>query len=199
MKGCLKFILALITFCLAMVVAAGIYGLFWVDRHVYVDQAIPIQVPHLDAGREAKLVKLFPLRNLFAAESKTNTARVRLNEEESNWVANYILSRRGSTAKILLKLGDDRITAKYSQRISDRKYLNVMLDAGLAVKKENTRVNLERLQIGDRLVPATFLGQFNYLVELYIEKGFRISGDGIVKIGDLRIGDDKLEATLVKP
>lgn len=113
-------------------------------------------------------------------------------------MANYVLSRRGTPAKIAIQLGDDRVSAKYCQRISDRKYLNIMFDTGLVVEKENTRVSLERLQIGDRLVPTTMLGQLNYLVELYIDKGFRISGDGFVKISDLRITDNSLEATLVK-
>jgi len=199
MKGCLQFILAIILAGLLLIVGAGIYGLFWANRHLYLDQPLEIRVPQLDPGQKARLVKLFPLRHFFVENSKSQTAKIELNPEEANWVANYVLTRRQTPARVALKLGENRVTAKYSQKISAQKCLNVMLDTGLEVENENARINIERLQVGDFLVPTTLLGQINYLVELYLERGFRISGNGVVKISKLQLRDTQLEIILAKP
>jgi len=199
MKGCLQFIFGLILFCLLITVGAGIYGLFWANRHLYLDQPLAIQVSELDPGQKARLVKLFPLRQFFSENSSNQTAEIKLSPEEANWLANYILTRKQTPAQVWLKPGENRVTAKYSQKISSQKYLNIMLDAVLEMQNNNARVSLERLQVGDCLVPTTLLGQLNYLAELYLERGFRISGNGVINISRLELRDTRIRIVIHKP
>jgi len=197
MKGCLKSILVVILFLLLVAVVGGIYALFWANSHLYVDQPMELQTPELDPGQRARLLKLFPARNLFTASGSPKTVELKLNQQETNWAANYMLSRNATPAKVSLKLGEDRLSLKYSRK-SGLKYLNVMMDAGLAVEKENVRVNVERIQVGDYLVPTSFLGELNYLAELYLESGIRLSGDGTVMLDELKINDNSLLLSLRK-
>jgi len=198
MRGCLKFILAMVLACLLMVVGAGIYGLFWVNRHLYTDQPIAISAPEIDAVAKAKLLKLFPLRNFFSAQSRKSSVEISLSQSETDWAANHFLAEKRPEARIKLALGENRLSVKYTQKITEKKHFNLMLDSGLAAEKGNIRVNLERLQIGDFLVPITALGQFNYLVEVYLSRGFRISGDGTVKISDLKLNDNQIMLVFTK-
>lgn len=198
MKGCLKFILAMVMVCLLAVAGAGIYGLFWVNRHLYSDQPIPISAPAINSDQKARLLRFFPLRNFFSAQSRKSSVEISLNQLESDWAASHFLAEKKPGASVKLALGEDRLGLKYSQKISETKYLNLMLDTGLVAEKGNIRVNLERLQVGDFLVPVTLLGQFNYLVELYLSRGFRVSENGIVKISDLKLDDDRVKIVFFK-
>jgi hypothetical protein len=198
MRGCLKFVLAMVMVCLLAITGAGIYGLFWVNRHLYTEQPIAIVTPEIDALQKAKLIKLFPLKSFFSAQSKKSSVEVSLSQAEADWVANHYLSEKKPEAKIKLAMGENRLSVKYCQKITEKKFFNLMLDTGLVAEKGNFRVNLERLQVGDYLVPVTFLGQFNYLVELYLSRGFGISGDGTVRISDLNLKDNLIKLVFVK-
>jgi hypothetical protein len=198
MRGCLKFILAIIMVCLLAVVGAGIYGLFWANQHLYSAQPLETAYPNLDPAVKARLLKLFPLRSFFSGQSKKSSVDLDLSRAEADFVANHVLSEKKPDAHVSLGFGDDRLSIKYCQKITPKKYVNLMLDTGLIAEKGNFRVNLERLQVGDFLTPVTLLGQLNYLVELYLSRGFGVSGDGTVKISDLKLKDDHIKLVFVK-
>jgi len=198
MKGCLNFILAAILVCLLAVAGLGIYALFFINRHFYVNEPINIQVPEPSSADKAKLLRLIPVRKLLPGESEAGIA-IKLSEDEFNWLANYFLRPRRPNAKVSLKFGQARVSVHYSQKLEGNKYLNIMLDSGLAAKNGDFRVSMESLQIGDWLVPLTLLGQINYLAELYLERGLRIFGIQVLKVEDLRLTADQIEVVFAGP
>ena len=188
----------MVLFCLLVVGGIGIYGLFWVNNHLYSDEPLAITVPVIDSVHAAKLLKFLPLRSFIAGQGSQKDIDIHLNGEEANWLGNHMADKRRPGARVKINLGDDRLSVKYTRKAGNKKNINVMLDARMSVSKSITRVNLERLQIGDYLVPPTFLGELNYLVEVFIDRGLLLSGGGLAQLSELKFKDDSVDILIRK-
>jgi len=198
-KGCLKFFLAVVLFFLLAIALAGMAGFFWTERHFYLEQALPLPAPELDLPHQAKLLKLLPLRDFVKGEAPGSSLKISLTEPEANWLLNYYLSTEKPGARAELQLEENRITGKYSRELNKRKYQNIMFDASLDYQNCEIQVELERLQIGDFLVPATFLGQLGYLLESYLEREFCSAQDRGFAINEIKVKPDSVQLLLLKP
>jgi len=199
MKGCLKFILGVILFFLLAAAAAGIFGFIWIERHLYTSSGMALSVPELDLPHQAKLLKLLPLNTFLSENSQLPRVKVALNEKEANWLLNHYFLEENSGARAEVKLEQDRLTCKYSRRINERKYLNLMADATINYHNCSVQIGMERLQLGDYLFPPTVLGELGYLAEYYAEKQFCVPGSRGFILSELELKPDTLEALFVKP
>jgi len=199
MKGLVKFILAVLVFFLLALVAGGILSIIWVERHLYVGQGIPINVPELDIPHQAKLIKLLPLNSFLKSDRTNSSIKVGLTEKETNWLLNYYLSKKRPGSKAELRLMQDRISGKYTRELNPRKHQNLVFDADINYQNCLIQIDLERVQIGDYLVPTTVLGQLSSLIEYYLETHYCSANGQGIKIQDLKVKPDYLQLLLVKP
>jgi hypothetical protein len=195
-KGCLNYVLAAILICLLIVTGMGIYTLYFINHHFYLNQPMDIKVPELSSTDTAKLLRLVPVGKLVPGVSEPGLD-IKLSADEFNWLANYFLQAHRPDARISMDFEDAWVTVKYSRKLAGNKYLNVIMDAGLAAQNGEFQVSMERLKIGDWFVPATLLGQVNQLAELSLDRGLNIFGIQLLKVDSLRLTADQLEIVFV--
>lgn len=198
MKGILKFILAIVLFLLVAAGASGIVGFLWTERHLFAAEPLPMPAPELDLPHQSRLIKLLPLSDFIKENRSLPSRQLDLTETETNWLLNYYFSREKPGNKIELKLEQNRITGKYSRKLNERKYQNLRFDATVQYQNCIIQVDLERLQLGDYLVPTTVLGQLGYLAEFYLQKQYCSPHARGFTINDLQVRPDSVQLTLVR-
>ena len=198
MRGWVKFFLAIIFLFLLGVTGSLIYGLFWIERHLYLDEQIPIELVELDIAEQTRLLRLVPLKQILSKEAGKDSLRAKLNEKEANWLLNRALAEQFPDAKAQIKFMDGVLGIKFSQRVNPEKFLNIMLDAEINAEKGDFQVKTQRLQLGDYVLPNSVLGQLNYLLELYLERGIKLKEGQVIKILDFKLDRKNLYFSLLR-
>jgi len=192
MKGCLKFFIGLILFLMLAVVGGFIGGLLWIDKNCFVSTPLVISVPKLDLYQQAQLTsQLLPLKNLIEGKSKKKRVKIKLSEEQTNWLVNRLLERERLDAQVKLTFDSGRARVRFTKKITDKKFLNILLSSSFTIENGDVQLGIDQLQIGDFIFPPTLLGQISYLLERYIDQQLS-SKNPSVKIETLELKKDKI-------
>ena len=192
MKGCLKFFIGLILFLMLAVVGGFIGGLLWIDKNCFVSTPLVISVPKLDLYQQAQLTsQLLPLKNLIEGKSKKKRVKIKLSAEQTNWLVNRLLERERLDAQVKLTFDSGRARVRFTKKITDKKFLNILLSSSFTIENGDVQLGIDQLQIGDFIFPPTLLGQISYLLERYIDQQLS-SKNPSVKIETLELKKDKI-------
>jgi|GEM_PF-2324263 len=198
MRGWVKFFLAIIFLFLLVVAGSLIYGLFWIERHLYLTEPIPIELVELDVAEEARLLRLVPLKQILSKEGGKDSFSAKVNEKEANWLLNRALAEQFPEAKAQIKFMDGVLALKFSQKVNSERFFNIMLDAEINAEKANFQIITQRIQIGDYVFSNSVLGQLNYLFELYLEHGIKLKQGPMIKITEFKLDGKNLYFSLLR-
>ncbi len=174
------------------VVGGFIGGLLWIDKNCFVSTPLVISVPKLDLYQQAQLTsQLLPLKNLIEGKSKKKRVKIKLSEEQTNWLVNRLLERERLDAQVKLTFDSGRARVRFTKKITDKKFLNILLSSSFTIENGDVQLGIDQLQIGDFIFPPTLLGQISYLLERYIDQQLS-SKNPSVKIETLELKKDKI-------